>query len=93
MVDAVSKMTGGATATADAPGRSLRDRLQEATPFLVLAPSLLASFVYVFVFTIWTFYISLSDSALLPTYHFVGFDHYISIWANARWRIAYSKEK
>jgi len=77
-------------ATARAPGPSLRQRLQRATPIIVLAPSLLASFIYVFVFTIWTFYISLSDSALLPTYHFVGFEHYVSIWANARWRIAYS---
>lgn len=59
-------------------------------PFIVLAPSLVASFVYVFVFTIWTFYISLSDSSLLPTYGFVGFQHYISIWANQRWQIAYS---
>ena len=63
---------------------------RRATPFIVLAPSLLASFIYVFVFTLWTFYISLSDSTLLPTYNFVGFQHYISIWANQRWQIAYS---
>ena len=33
-----------------------------------------AGFVYVFVFAGWTFYISLSNSSLLPTYDFVGFD-------------------
>jgi glucose/mannose transport system permease protein len=75
---------------AQAAGPSLRERLQRAMPFIVLAPSLAASFIYVFVFTIWTFYISLSDSSLLPTYGFVGFQHYISIWANQRWQIAYS---
>ena len=79
-----------ATFAADAAGPSFRERLQRATPFIVLAPSLIASFIYVFAFTLWTFYISLSDSALLPSYNFVGFEHYISIWANTRWTIAYS---
>jgi glucose/mannose transport system permease protein len=67
-----------------------RARLTEWTPKLVLAPSLIASFVYVFVFTAWTLYISLSDSTLLPTYNFVGFHHYVELWANRRWQIAYS---
>jgi glucose/mannose transport system permease protein len=75
---------------AHAPGPSLRQRLQQATPFIVLAPSLIASFFYVFVFTVWTFYISLSDSTLLPSYDFVGFQHYVTIWANHRWQIAYT---
>ncbi|WP_246677659.1 sugar ABC transporter permease, partial [Mesorhizobium sp. B2-3-12] len=56
----------------------------------VLGPSLAASFVYVFVFTGWTLYISLSDSSLLPTYGFVGLDNYASLWANRRWNIAYN---
>ena len=47
----------------------------------MLAPSLLATFVYVFVFTGWTLYISLSNSSLLPTYTFVGFEHYRALWA------------
>ncbi|WP_245438141.1 sugar ABC transporter permease [Mesorhizobium sp. WSM4312] len=58
-------------------------------PLLVLGPSLVASFVYVFVFTGWTLYISLSNSSLLPTYGFVGLDNYASLWANRRWNIAY----
>ncbi|TPO03060.1 sugar ABC transporter permease [Mesorhizobium sp. CU2] len=60
-----------------------------AVPLLVLGPSLVASFVYVFVFTGWTLYISLSNSSLLPTYGFVGLDNYASLWANRRWNIAY----
>jgi glucose/mannose transport system permease protein len=59
-------------------------------PLLVLGPSLLASFVYVFVFTGWTLYISVSNSSLLPTYGFVGLENYASLWANRRWNIAYT---
>lgn len=68
----------------------LRDRLSEWLPFALLVPSLLASFVYVFVFTAWTLYISLSDSSLLPSYGFVGLENYISLWSSRRWNIAYS---
>jgi glucose/mannose transport system permease protein len=70
-------------------GRSWRERFLSAVPFLVLAPSLAATFVYVFVFTGWTLYVSMSNSTLLPTYGFDGFKHYAELWANARWNIAY----
>ncbi|TJV06081.1 MAG: sugar ABC transporter permease [Mesorhizobium sp.] len=73
-----------------APARPWRQRLGSAMPLLVLGPSLVASFVYVFVFTGWTLYISLSNSSLLPTYGFVGLDNYASLWANRRWNIAYN---
>src|SRR4051812_5537517 len=69
--------------------RRWRDRLADWTPVLVIAPSLLASFIYVFVFTGWTFYISLSNSSLLPTYSFVGLKPYYDLWSNQRWQIAY----
>jgi glucose/mannose transport system permease protein len=59
------------------------------TPRLVIAPSALASFVYVFLFTLWTLYISLSNSTLLPTYKFVGLKPYFELWSNHRWEIAY----
>jgi glucose/mannose transport system permease protein len=75
---------------AQPPATSWRDRLGRITPILVLAPSLLASFVYVFVFTGWTLYISMSDSTLLPSYGFVGLENYASLWANRRWNQAYS---
>jgi glucose/mannose transport system permease protein len=67
-----------------------RARLGDMTPQLVLAPSLLCSFVYIFVFSAWTFYISLSNSSLLPSYDFVGFEHYVSLWQNRRWNVAYT---
>ena len=77
------------TGLAPAPVR-WRDRLSEWTPILIIAPSLFASFIYVFVFTGWTFYISLSNSTLLPSYGFVGLKPYFDLWANQRWQIAYS---
>ena len=78
------------TATALEPARpGWRARLGAWTPFLVIAPSLAASFVYVFVFSGWTLYISMSDSTLLPSYGFVGLQPYFDLWSNARWKIAY----
>lgn len=71
-------------------GPTLRERLNRALPVIVLAPSLAASLIYVFGFSLWTFYISLSNSSLLPSYSFVGFGHYASLWSSMRWKIAYS---
>ena len=75
---------------ATAGSTSLWEKLKKWGPIFVIAPSILASFVYVFVFAGWTFYISLSDSTLLPSYGFRGLDNYISLWSNRRWGVAYS---
>lgn len=73
-----------------AGGTSLLDRARRWVPVVVLTPSILASFIYVFVFTGWTLYISLSDSTLLPSYNLTGFKAYTDLWANRRWGVAYS---
>ena len=78
------------TSAAGSQGLPWRGRLAHAVPFIVLAPSLVASFVYVFVFAAWTLYISLSNSTLLPTYGFVGLENYASLWGNRRWNVAYT---
>ena len=75
-------MTTAPAYSADQP--PLRERLSEWLPIALLVPSLIASFIYVFVFTAWTLYISLSDSSQLPTYGFVGFENYVSLWSNRR---------
>ena len=49
-----------------------RDVLGSWTPRLAIAPGALASLIYVFGFTLWTLYISVSNSTMLPTYRFVG---------------------
>jgi glucose/mannose transport system permease protein len=74
---------------ADTATLSWRAWMADRLPLFLLAPSLFASFIYVFGFTIWTFYISLSDSTQLPSYNFVGFESYVHLWANRRWNIAY----
>jgi glucose/mannose transport system permease protein len=71
-------------------GRTLRERLAAILPQLVLAPSLFATLIYVFVFCGWTIWISLSNSSLLPDYSIAGFHHYIELWSNRRWTIAYT---
>ena len=76
--------------TETAEPRSWRERASEYLPQFILAPSIAASFIYIFGFAIWTFYISLSNSSLLPTYDYVGFSHYAALWKNARWNIAYT---
>lgn len=83
-------MSGSARPGPPAAGPTTGERFARALPFLVLLPSLVASFVYVFVFTLWTLYISLSNSTLLPSYTFVGLENYISLWSNRRWGIAYT---
>ena len=70
-------------------GPGWRERASRWLPILVLAPSLAASFLYVFVFTGWTLYISLSDSSLLPSYGWVGLENYADLWASRRWNVAY----
>ncbi len=68
----------------------LGSRLNAAMPAIVLTPTLIASFVYVGLFSLWTLYISMSNSSMLPSYEFVGLKPYFSLWSNRRWTIAYS---
>jgi glucose/mannose transport system permease protein len=72
------------------PHRPFRERLSSILPQLVLAPSLVATLVYVFLFCAWTIWISVSNSSLLPDYSFSGFHHYAELWVNRRWNIAYT---
>jgi glucose/mannose transport system permease protein len=65
-------------------------RLAAYAPQLVLAPSLIATFVYVVLFSVWTVWISLSNSTLLPDLSYGGFKHYVALWQNQRWTIAYT---
>ena len=86
----VEPVTFTSVRTAPNRRRPIREWLSGVLPQLVLAPSLLASFIYVFVFCGWTIWISLSDSSLLPDYTLTGFHHYVELWSNERWRIAYT---
>ena len=72
------------------PLDAARDWLSRYAPQIALTPSLIATFVYVFLFCGWTIWLSLSNSTLLPEFSFVGFEHYVALWQNRRWTIAYT---
>jgi len=71
------------------PQASWREKLAAATPFIVLVPSLIATLIYVFLFTGWTIYVSLTKSAMFPVSTLQGPKAYSDLWANARWNIAF----
>ncbi len=73
-----------------AGGTGFQARLRQLVPVFVLAPSIIATLVYVFGFTSWTMYISLSDSTLLPSYSYAGWKSYASLWTNRPWIVAYT---
>lgn len=69
--------------------RSLGNRLTGMTPQLVLIPTLVAAFMYVVVFSLWTLWISVSQSTLLPNMAYGGFGEYEALWKSKRWVVSY----
>ena len=67
---------------------ALRTRLQNWIPKLVLSPSLAMIFVFVYGFIIFTFYLSFTDSCILPTFGWVGFENYDKLFRLCHWDIA-----
>lgn len=54
-------------------------------PTLVLSPSILASFVFVYVFLLVTGFLSFTGSRLMPRYELSGFDRYAELFGNDVW--------
>ncbi|MBT9594413.1 MAG: sugar ABC transporter permease [Vitreoscilla sp.] len=57
-------------------------------PRLVLMPSFVLSFFFIYGLMAWNGYLSLSASRLLPNYEFVGLAQYAALWENERWWVA-----
>ncbi|MBO9685467.1 carbohydrate ABC transporter permease [Roseateles chitosanitabidus] len=57
-------------------------------PKLVVAPTFLVSFLFIYGLMAWNGYLSLSASRLLPNYEFVGLDQYRALFDNERWWLA-----
>ena len=53
-----------------------KTRLQSLLPKLVLSPSLAMVLVFVYGFIIFSVYLSFTDSRLLPSYEWVGWENY-----------------
>src|ERR1700760_4420829 len=59
---------------------TLRRRLQDWLPRLVLAPSFLLVLVFVYGFNLWTLFLSFTNSKAFPTTKLVGWANYRKLW-------------
>jgi len=66
-------------------GARLRSLADVWLPKLVLSPTLAASLVFVYGFILWTGYLSLTESRLLPNFEFAGLVQYERLFENERW--------
>ncbi|NDY90662.1 carbohydrate ABC transporter permease [Ideonella livida] len=57
-------------------------------PKLVIAPSFVLSFLFIYGLMAWNGYLSLSASRLLPNYEFVGLEQYTTLFESERWWVA-----
>ncbi len=57
-------------------------------PRLVVAPSFLIAFLFIYGLIAWNGVLSLSASRLLPNYEFVGLEQYEILWESERWWVA-----
>lgn len=64
------------------------DAFERALPKIVLALSFVICVVFFYGFIIWTALLSMTSSRMLPRYEFVGFEQYVSLFANDRWWLA-----
>lgn len=62
-----------------------RNQLQTIVPKLVLAPSFAMILLFVYAFILYTGYLSLTDSKMLPSYGLVGFENYAKLWKLPHW--------
>ena len=66
----------------------MKNYLQLLLPRIVLAPSFFLILVFVYGFIIYTGYLSLTDSRMLPTYEFMGWGNYTKLFGLRHWKIA-----
>ncbi|HTW26712.1 MAG TPA: sugar ABC transporter permease [Acetobacteraceae bacterium] len=68
--------------------RGARVQLADLLPRLVLAPSFAIVLVFVYGFILWTIYLSLTPSRMMPVYRLTGFDAYHRLWLLPNWYMA-----
>ena len=66
----------------------MKQRMQDFVPRLVLSPSFLLILFFVYGFIVYTGYLSMTDSKMLPSYGWVGFDNYERLWKLPHWKRA-----
>lgn len=70
------------------PPIKLTDRIARALPQIVVAPSFALILFFVYGFIVWTGYISLTKSKMLPNYNLIGFRPYERLFQMDRWSVA-----
>ena len=65
-----------------------KTRLQTWLPKLVLSPSLAMVLIFVYGFILFTVYLSFTDSRILPSYVWVGWENYNKLWRLSHWEIS-----
>ncbi len=72
------------TSSPAAPSRARTDWL----PKLVVAPSFVLGFLFIYGMILWNGYFSVSASRLLPNYDFAGFEPYLALLDSERFHVA-----
>lgn len=62
--------------------------LEDSLPKIVLSPTIVSIFVFVYGFILWTAWLSFTKSRLLPKYKLEGFGQYIKLFSSERWWVA-----
>jgi glucose/mannose transport system permease protein len=70
------------------PAVDLRTRLQNWLPKLVLAPSFALILFFVYGFILFTVFLSFTDSRILPSWGFVGWENYSKLFRLSHWETA-----
>ena len=68
--------------------RDARDFARDWLPRLVLAPSFAAVVVFVYGFILFTIYLSMTPSKLLPRFEWIGLENYFRLFALPNWWLA-----
>jgi len=66
----------------------MRDKFQQWLPRIVLAPSFTLVLIFVYGFILYTGYLSLTDSRMLPSYGWVGLENYYKLFSLRHWETA-----
>ena len=84
----MSLSQGTQAAIGRAPVRTssgMTEWLQRALPKLVLAPSFAIILIVVYGFIIFTGLLSFTDSKILPSFNWVGWENYVKLWGFRNW--------
>lgn len=65
-----------------------RNRIQDWIPKLVLSPSFFLMLIFVYGFIVYTGYLSFTNSRMLPSNEWIGFDNYARLWSLPHWNRA-----